>query len=341
VQPTKDLTCIGEQPLGWGTVTPDGYWANQCVACITPIGLTGTPLPVPTFMIPLTQTQAAVDNLTATVTPLPSVTYTPGPFVSPTASPIPEGGMGCIQDANSICTSLDGGRHLHWEWDLYNNDYHPAVVLRYALPSYSWLGRTGRLIVNGQVSILDDSNILNNYEKKYRYFSNGISEQWDITVSGNTYDLSIDTPATFLGTYYLTVAVLFYNKYADYASTKGFADLYAPYVSVPLPSPTPTPTSTPSGAYCASVVPASDLSDNGFLLPVPGLGALTCPIDFAPVTVPLFGMFGWDDIQTSAVKICVQEITFGHLLYYGLDFDLDYISYIIAAAAILRMILRS
>jgi hypothetical protein len=308
-----DVSCPVGTPAGWGTYTPSPLWSVECGACaviVTPTS-TMTASPVPTW--------------SGTGTPPATASPTASPTVSPTASPIPEGGMGCIQDANSICTSLDGGKHLHWEWDLYNNDYHPAVVLRYALPSYSWLGRTGRLIVNGQVSILDDSNILNNYEKKYRYFSNGISEQWYVIVSGNTYDISIDTPATFLGTYYLTVAVQFYNEYADYASTKGFADLYAPYVSPPVSTPTPTPLPPFDIGYCSSIAPP--LSDFGFDLFVPD-GEPYCEL-------------GWEAFKAGSVtmpkvKICFQPSAFGVITLFSYDYEVGTLGLAIAAAFIWR-----
>jgi hypothetical protein len=108
------------------------------------------------------------------------------------------------------------------------------------------------------------------------------------------------------------------------------------------PIVTPTPTATPDWSYCSVVASQSGSDTDGvFSLPVPGLGSKTCPVNIDGITIPLYGAFGWGDLATSPIRICIQEITFGHLIYYGLDVNLDYFAYVLAAAAILRIILRS
>jgi hypothetical protein len=108
-----------------------------------------------------------------------------------------------------------------------------------------------------------------------------------------------------------------------------------------LPTPTPSPSPTPISNFCAVVASENSSDDSVFSLPVPGMGSKTCPVNIDGITIPLYGAFGWGDLQTSPIRICLQEITFGHLIYYGLDINIDYFAYVLAAAFILRMILRS
>jgi len=102
----------------------------------------------------------------------------------------------------------------------------------------------------------------------------------------------------------------------------------------------PTPVPTPSG-YCATIQGTDALGiDSEFALPVPHLGAKTCPVNYDGLDIPLFALLGLPDVRIPAIQICFQDITFGTLKYYGMDMDIDYLAYILAAALIVAMFTR-
>lgn len=80
--PTQNTACPGAMPTNWGTYTPGPLWLAQCYGCmltLTP-AVTGTPAPINTLWVPVTQTAAALTGTPGgTGTPVtPTAFATPG-----------------------------------------------------------------------------------------------------------------------------------------------------------------------------------------------------------------------------------------------------------------------
>ena len=336
-EPTKDLTCPGVQPSGYGTLTPDPYWLLNCSPCLTNVPhSTASPFPVSTFMIPLTQTAQA--GITPTITATQTVTAIPTSAV----------GLSCATSAGGTCSQINSntvggtfnhvsngtskasylginpvpsGTPLYVRFSMINMIYDNYYIQRNwsGYISYSNTGPATLEINPNNIPLLVGHNSLLLYNKQYVINPSNAS-------LGTTYYVYL-THSGIQGTYTQDVT------YTVYVSTDGF-------YSDATPTPTPTVTPTPSG-YCSSIVGTDALGiDSEFALPVPVLGAKTCPVNYGGNDVPLFGLFGLPDVHIPSIQVCFQDITFGILKYYGMDIDVDYLAYILAAAVIVSMFTR-
>lgn len=332
-EPTLDVTCPeGQNPAGWGTVTPDAYWSLYCGNCVTPISQTGTPEPVSTFMVPLTQTaQASITpspTFTSTATPLPTSTPATGllNFGSVTlavaGSPYISGQVGSYMSVPSLNTPSNlyyiTGNVSAYDWNsVIGGDVHyefwfdPLVTSGNQIIYYSYriYNRTGSApyFVTGAITEVGSGSFTNQYNT-VRLIS--IGESSSASRSTGLFGASFEL---WVSTY--------------------------PYDAFSTPTPIPTPTFF---SYCSTVLPASggeDLSGQ-FALPVPMLGGIRCPVNFPGLTIPLFGVLGLPDFEIPNIIICFQEVDFGTLRYFGIDIEVDYLSFVLAAALVVSMFVR-
>lgn len=351
--PTQNYDCPeGQQPQGWGTVTPDASWYINCSQCVTPIVETGTPYPQSTFTVGMTQTAQAVTTVTPTATLTPVVTAT-ATSTGCGESIICNG----VTGGSGTCTQLDACTLL---FDLsWSDNSHPYNTAFGNLVAADGLLNSGTPVY---VFYDDFTLTVSNYQTSDRYidFWRSLSLGWNHTQVLNDYLI----PA--MGTVNIAVPELAFPFTSTTTHQNGFGvggygarwatvsvSMNLSTLSMPItvstrpiqmtPAPTPVVTATPSG-YCASVLPAvgsEDPCENGvFCMPDVRIGSKICPVNLSSVTVPL-SLLGFNDVTIPSLRICFQEIQFGSMVVWGQDIDIDYIVFVMAGAAIVRMITRS
>lgn len=136
--PTLDTACPGAMPSNWGTSTPGPLWLAQCYGCMLTLTpqVTGTPAPVSTFWIPVTQTIIA-GTVAACQTVSPGgedcyLTLTPGPTGTATPTAGTPGLPTCSVStatplfSTATVTPAPGG------WTIFNDD---SASITYANPA--------------------------------------------------------------------------------------------------------------------------------------------------------------------------------------------------------------
>ncbi|MDP1713931.1 MAG: hypothetical protein Q8L41_04230 [Anaerolineales bacterium] len=338
-EPTKNFTCPVGTPVGWGTVTPDPYWNLYCGVCApvgTP-GATGTPFPVSTFMIPLTQTSEAIYG---TGTPYPTATIT----VTSTVSPAPTSASALL-NLYSITRTNTGSPYITLNGSSYSSCEPTGSSNTYSCSGYLF-GNDSNGVIGGslQANHWVDPLIASGFQTIYYWFQ-------IIPDAGNTTGDSVMGGVSKPGWSGSGSVSFQFNANANFRVSNnsstgrvgGFGFTYQLYISAyPLmltPSPTVTPTGTPGG-YCSVVEGVPSDGGSEFVLPVPILGQVTCPVDFVGLDVPLYGVFGLPDLHIPALRVCFQDVDFGILTYYDVSLDVNYLAFILAAALIVRMFLK-
>jgi hypothetical protein len=322
------MTCSGEQPAGWGAVTPDMTWYLNCSNCITPDGLeTSTPAVIGT------PPPAGTGTPAVTITPTPSFylicgTGNIGGTCSEVALGVIGGSFQYLDDTSQPYNSGGAQAHLH----IQGSPNLPAnTVLYVTFYSATWtvnsfygvdrlvdtyLSAGGGYQVDDDLLLSEYGSVSSSLPAPYYYqATTGLSNIY----TGVTFWAYANRSGS-LGSYSGS------GTFEVYVSTDGY---YTPEV--------------PSTSYCGEVVPAGgeDPCEIGaFCLPSPGTGATSCPVDIPSVTIPL-GVLGFDDIVIPYFRICFTEIHFGSMIVWGILIDLDYIAYIIAAAAVVKILTRS
>ena len=341
-EPTQNYTCPGSQPIGWGTVTPDPYWLLNCQVCVTPqVQVTETPYPVSTYMIPLTQTAQAITTLTpatSTVTVTPAATSIAG-------TPTP-GNPLLVCDSPGCVELSDTSIMQHFVGEVLVST-HPQVVvtMNYHRTSSAWASLYVYYWVT-HAELQNTTTVGKNVADYYRTTSNVNLHNNQFPVTGisagmtkdATFDYSVVTASTnWMGTIFTgiqldgAIGVIYRYDMDIYVSTvpMDFGLLTVTH--------TPVFTATPY-SNCGVVDPDPDTGGDGdFEIPDPWIGGTTCPIDFGGVDIPLYGIFGLADFHLPGLRVCFTEITFGTLVYYGVAVDVDYLAYILAAAALIGM----
>lgn len=325
--PTKNYTCPTGQPSGAGTVTPSVYWQLQCAPCLDQAVATTTPFPVSTFMIPLTQTQQALVT--------PSVTPT-GTSLPPTVAPSENIGFYfttyCYGNNNSgtTCTLSNNNRTLHITTVGQYNPYGQEVDFRVAI--------SPRVSLSVSPKLYYSANIAGSTAPSQRIGYNVSHGGGYVTGTSSTYT----TTHSMWGQFDENIVVV-YENYPTNVWDSMSIDLwvYLDNPAVPTMTPVPSPTSTPSG-YCGSIIGTTSYGDGGgdFTLPVVTRGAISCPVSFDRITVPLYGVFGLPDITIPGVHICFEEVDFGTFLYYGVSINMNMLALIAAAGLVVTMFTR-
>jgi hypothetical protein len=332
-QPTLDYSCNGQQPTGYGTVTPDAFWSMNCSQCLTPISPTGTPQPESTFTYAMTQT-AQVVTPTSTIAPTPTATPT-------NLEPI-------------YC----GAGFFHCEQITM---YH----IRITSPNTQWIGYTSHGVTYdgiGYVVVTVSDNGLGLGVQTYDFHS--------------TPPKPVTATDVALGQYFLYDSYFFidndggkhwqihagiYEFTINFANTLGFelsnegggtnavviantiiVDIYSYPPNLTIPTPTPTA----SLGYCDAIIPDTtnddvDICAEGiFCLPDVTIGNTHCPIDFDSINIPL-SVFGFTDVNIPSISVCFVQLYFGTITAWGVEIDIDWIVYVMAASWILHRLLAS
>jgi len=353
-EPTQDYSCPAGVPAGWGTVTPNAYWSLQCGSCSpSQVYPTGTPFPVSTFFIPVSQTAAASLGTPVPSTPGTSVPSTPGtPVPSTPGTPVPSTpgtpvlfscssvsipGATCSQiNPYSVKIFFGGGGSSFALPIVFSSSasvvkvYYSANYLLHYEIGYGQRPADDGLIFSGFA--LDDGS-----NSPIVQFMGGYSNEWvgwgwvgdKTVVQSGEFLLSSDMVTKFMSG---GIDGRIYMSYPSGGEIVLSAD------ALTFLTPTPIP-STPIPSFCSSVQSGDDSSSLGgsFSLPVPLLGAEFCPVDFERRVLSMGGVLSIPDIHVPGVHLCFQEVDFGKMNYYGTELDINGLAFILAAAAIVRM----
>lgn len=353
--PTEGMDCPeGRQPLGAGTVTPNPYWSANCAQCITPEWAIETST--------LWPTSTAMPTATATVSP--TATSTPISYYVSARYKL-DGGSDQIlyQGWNNINFGPATSHELQVTLaDIRSNWSAYLIIVTEA---------TGVKAANSQhydrITATKSTSVTGYAYGMYDLF--GLAWDWLYGV-GSWFDdyRNYMAPGEFDVPFNYTLWNGFYFHVSNNGGYPGKNLIWyqRPYNSPTWggnisgrfrvylqlwpdagPTATPSPTMTP---YATATYPASFCSEvegeegqgeteDYFALPAPTFGSSTC-YGIDSITIPL-SWLGFDDVYIPGVEVCFKPIYFGILKMFGLNIDLDYIAYVLAGVAILRMILRS
>jgi hypothetical protein len=332
-QPTLDYSCNGQQPLGYGSVTPDPFWLMNCSQCLTPVFPTGTPQPESTFTYSMTQTAEAVFSPTPNVTPtsIPEsyseISCGSGYFQCTQITPyhiqlIPITQLYVSQTYHNIVDDIEVKMYVH-------------VTVHFDAGIFTYNGGVGGYPPKGATPIDISTGEQYVYPDQYTVDGSGNAKYW--YVPAGEYSFVINE------------GIDFFEVNSEGGGTTAYVSAYGITVDIysyPVDTGTPTPTPTPVLGYCQSILPVSgdenlDVCEEGiFCMPDVSLGDSYCPIDIPSRTIPL-SLFGFDDVEIPSISVCFTAVYFGSVTAWGVVIDIDWIVYVMAGALILRMIIWS
>lgn len=344
----RDYTCPGNQPIGYGTVTPNPLWSMYCSQCITPTYSFWDPLP----------------------------TSTPDPNVpTPTATP--------PNETQVLQTDRTGYENLanipngypvlvgytdkwrNYVPDIYYKTFAPnppkTVTEIYYVqadftvammePNTSFSGKQGGFQYFGYCNAqggckleLEDGTVINQtrgqlyiiYEQLFDNSNSGLIQSGVLNFKvefthGVDYYKNYEITLKKIGDYYWEKTSLSYSFTWDYEPI----DL--------------TPDPTPISSYCSEIdgtVTGSDPleGDDNFSLPVIRYGEASC-VSLGGFTIPM----GWltavfpnaTDVTIPGLQVCFTPLEFGKLNIFGLSVNLDTMAMIMAAVVLVRLLTRS
>ncbi len=324
--------CPEDDPLGWGTVTPDADWLLQCGSCAQSAYPTvdygiGTPGWTPVSPFP-----------THTPTPVATATAYVGNFT------------GWYITACSNC-----GLTLPYYWTMSQGAVtgylsNPSDQVSFA--SQQKCGGIGTNCgVNDKATYITmtcSGNWVSSWplDAPYGYFE--IKSRYTLVDSvtvpcggglsgGCSITYSDVLPAAWLDDGRIAPVFNIQNN-----GSKIGGNYYCTYQYDIQPLTQPTPTVAPtSDSYCNVVNNGQphEEDDPNAMLPIPYVGLGTC------AGIPAFsvGPIGEaiPELTFPGMQICFLPIQFGDIDLYGLTIDLDYLALAMAAIALLRLFLRS
>lgn len=357
---TTNYDCPPNDPIGWGTVTPDAYWMMQCGHCAelndyptnTPVP-TNTPWPTPTH--------------DGTGTPYPTEIPVPAEFYSyePEFEYVP------YDSPNDG----DDGISAYLQWTVpegYRDRYFQLVGVNIEIDFANcdkWIGfgvdstwseyeehfwYWGSLIYCGagvRNYYLTYSPMSAEPEYQMPYYQ---EEMWRWYVTGDIAG-EIPAPMNWVHPSWPYAAGQFKNEllengdlklYITHGGKSGHA-YTVERVEMVFYGIEPENILPPyAGGYCESVVPEGQAEDPGITLPEITVTTPTClQIGGQTVDLSVLNLIpGIDDMGEVAIpgfQVCYQYISFGSLDLFGMSVDLDLLAFTIGAIALLRIFLRS
>lgn len=356
--PTKNLTCNG-QPLGWGTVTPDAYWASNCALCVTPIPLGNWP------------------TLQSTNTP---VGYTPQPTQAPTITPtaLSSGDSdlvhfsvedwnytgylyysGQTMEVNTpLETGIPYGARRDFKMLFMNeglNDKWLKVKIDTTLKVGLSCGGTMRLYFNNTWDYPLELKFNDAYGTEtvvVTAHSEVLIKTW-VFNSGYTGDLlrsvevKVENPNKIFPPVVEDFNFRWWYQLGCANSTYQVKNTIT-LLGTAEPTPTPRPYT-----YCEVVQQKSTQPEDNPLFGLPDIkiGWGSC-VQFGGFFIPLgwinsIGEFvggSWnvpDSWQVPGLNFCFKPVYFGTLTILNIDINLDYLASVMAGVLIIRLIMRS
>lgn len=342
--PTGHYVCTGNQPIGWGTVTPDPYWLMQCGMCITPdssdffgdnpFDITSTPDPniTPTVTPTITATPQN-DLLDAALRvggmPVP-IEIPTNEFRTTTSDLLTYGQIGGINitDTAPQYTPITGSIKLEIAYNLVDHvgtTYGEGIKLIVFPPNSSGLVLN---CISGSCSSFIDTD-------------SQAKQVWIVnTISGGSGTETLIFEFSYAPKYGHSIGFMFQidaGKGSTFSGTYTYTGQGSEFFTI-------DPTPTPVYSDCSTVDPADGSSgdDDGFSLPDIGLGWGRCltlggwniGLEWAQAFIPTLPD-GW---EVPGIEICFVPIEFGSLNLFGLGVDLDLIAAVMAGVLIIRII---
>jgi len=312
----SDFSCPSGPISGWGTVTPSTYWSANCSQCVV------TPLWTSTAQPAATVTGTPPTATPVTSTPTPSATTTPTPIYTQSATTYTYVSFtSSYTGATMSCETYYNGLKCQFYFPTPPNartQYSPVLTI--SAPS------------NSTAYIVSDSVATGKF-----WYANPDIDNYSMGLSTGTY------PATGTGvsvhhTYSKSVGTSFgltfhTSKDTNQSSFWGGTVYIQPQAVFPTPipvTPSVTPTGTPS-VYCAAV-DGSTSGDSGFSWTGIEYGASAC-IDIGPEEISILGVdIGFPHLA----HLCLQEISIGIMVIFGVTIALDVVAAILFLAFLLR-----
>lgn len=347
-QPVIDYNCTGNQPIGWGTVTPSAWWYMNCARCVTPIAQ-------PT-------TDWGENPFEGTLQPGQS---------TPTPTP-PTGGNNKISD---VCFS---GAGVCFDKEVektftYRIEYKVHPYYQFYVPSTEWdtpTNQTYYTVLDSTVDFIGKGSSYNGYYvhlyleaecwvdqctitlEDQSIITLGFSQKVNIwksdplsVAAGGT----IEMPETKLKLNivnnihgYTEKGIWITHRVANGSGTS--ASIKGDITTNILWSDDPFT----YGNFCGQVQDGGETGVGGdediFSLPIIATGQGTC-LQFYSITIPLSWLTAvWQeaqDIMLPSWSICFKPITFGELILFGYSYNMDLIALAMAGVVLIRMIFTS
>ncbi len=362
-----NLNCPTALPVGWGTVTPGLLWNSSCGHCQQ------------TLMAPSSTPMASVTPGGPTLTPTATPTLTPTPqglgiYVDEDFNPSNQGlNLRAYNDGgNWSWVRVDGEITIPTNQEGFYFAYEYQVDILEGVGLDNMHGRDANYLPNDawwqtagaemSVDNLDSPTYwiaVAPYSDPVSYGDGGTTRE---AVWGNEANYN-----AWLAYYYSGVNVGIVNvNVLDSPANIGFpymAEVNRGYqgpakvldiLMTPVrvwyygnPPVEPTPTPSPLVAdYCGEVNGVTGgSSELGLSLPEFGIGASSCygitEIILPTSIINFFPGIDIDDVTIPGIQLCFTEISFGNLDLFGVEVNLDSIANLLAAALIIRWLLRS
>lgn len=338
-----NLNCPTALPVGWGTVTPGLLWNSSCGNCqVTLLAPTGTP------MVSVTPGGPTLTP-TVTATPFPTPSGGNALFVEPqtggsasnTHLPYPAASWNPL--SYTLDTNIDG--------------FVIGEVFTVTKNSTCLVKR-----MEGSGSELWGNSSDNLQSATYLSMPNFVSAAWTNAgiVVTDLWDDQADQSQWIIENLGFPVHLIVANEIAaeddpqiysyfehGYNWCSGTVDVESVALIGWGLDGVAEPTATPVVAdYCGTVNGSvGEQWELGIELPEFGIGNSTC-YGISEIVLPtsiinFFPGIDIDDVTVPGIELCFVEITFGSLDLFGVSVNLDSIANLLAAALIIRWLLRS